>query len=164
MQSRLRFLMNNIQNYTLGNLLLHPWPFEICDPATPHTSFFFLGLHRRPQAQSAGVKDFDLRGAVVDFKTKVSAWASGDKGGLTREVEMSLPSYSPHDQMILRVDLMGSHGRWTRPCLTAFTTWAHGVGFEGKGLSTSRVSPPGPLSISYGHVRCLKAWPFPPPV
>jgi hypothetical protein len=121
-QSRLRFLMNNIQNYTMGNLLLHPWPFEICDPATPHTSFFFLGLHRRPQAQSAGVKDFDLRGAVVDFKTKVSAWASGDKGGLTREVEMSLPSYSPHDQMILRVDLMGSHGRWTRPCLTAHMT------------------------------------------
>jgi hypothetical protein len=28
--------------------------------------------------------------------------------------------------------------------------------FEGKGVSTSRVSPPGPLSISYGHVGCLK--------
>jgi hypothetical protein len=36
--------------------------------------------------------------------------------------------------------------------------------FEGKGLSTSRVSPPAPLSISYGHVGCLKARAFPPPV
>ena len=48
-QSRLRFLMSNIQTYTMGNLLLHPWPFEITDKATPHTSYFFLGLHRRPQ-------------------------------------------------------------------------------------------------------------------
>jgi hypothetical protein len=32
------------------------------------------------------------------------------------------------------------------------------------GLSTSRVSPPAPLSISYGHVGCLKARAFPPPV
>ena len=36
--------------------------------------------------------------------------------------------------------------------------------FEGKGLSTARASPPGPLSISYGHVGCLKARAFPPPV
>jgi hypothetical protein len=36
--------------------------------------------------------------------------------------------------------------------------------FEGKGVSTSRVSPPGPLSMSYGHVGCLKARAFPPPV
>jgi hypothetical protein len=36
--------------------------------------------------------------------------------------------------------------------------------FEGKGVSTSRVRPPGPLSISYGHVGCLKARAFPPPV
>ena len=33
--------------------------------------------------------------------------------------------------------------------------------FEGMGVSTSRVSPPGPLSISYGHVGCLKASAFP---
>jgi hypothetical protein len=38
-------------------------------------------------------------------------------GGLTREVETPLPSNSPHDHMILRVDLVGSHGRWKRPCL-----------------------------------------------
>ena len=31
-------------------------------------------------------------------------------------------------------------------------------------ISTSRVSPPGVLSISYGHVGCLKARAFPPPV
>jgi hypothetical protein len=37
--------------------------------------------------------------------------------GLTREVERPLPSNSPHDHMILRVDLVGSHGRWKRPCL-----------------------------------------------
>jgi hypothetical protein len=41
--------------------------------------------------------------------------------------------------------------------------WARGL-FEGKGVSTSRVSPPGPLSISHGHVGCLKARAFPPPV
>jgi hypothetical protein len=35
---------------------------------------------------------------------------------------------------------------------------------EGKGVSSSRVSPPGPLSISYGHVGCLTARAFPPPV
>jgi hypothetical protein len=38
-------------------------------------------------------------------------------GGLTREVETPLPSNSPHDPMILRVDLVGSHGRWKRPRL-----------------------------------------------
>jgi hypothetical protein len=36
---------------------------------------------------------------------------------VTREVETPLPSNSPHDHMILRVDLVGSHGRWKRPCL-----------------------------------------------
>jgi hypothetical protein len=40
-------------------------------------------------------------------------------GGLTREVETPLPSNSPHGHMILRVDLVGSHGRWKRPCQTA---------------------------------------------
>jgi hypothetical protein len=38
-------------------------------------------------------------------------------GSRTREVETPLPSNSPHDQMILGVDLVGSHGRWRRPCL-----------------------------------------------
>jgi hypothetical protein len=38
-------------------------------------------------------------------------------GGLTREVETPSPSNSPHDHIILRVDLVGSHGRWKRPCL-----------------------------------------------
>jgi hypothetical protein len=38
-------------------------------------------------------------------------------GGLTREVETPLPSNSPHDPMILRGDLVGSHGTWKRPCL-----------------------------------------------
>jgi hypothetical protein len=28
-----------------------------------------------------------------------------------------MPSNSPHYHMILRVDLVGSHGRWKRPCL-----------------------------------------------
>jgi hypothetical protein len=38
-------------------------------------------------------------------------------GGLSREVETPLPSNSPHYPMILREDLVGSHGRWKRPCL-----------------------------------------------
>jgi hypothetical protein len=38
-------------------------------------------------------------------------------GGLAHEVDTPLPSKSPHDQMILRVDLVDSHGRWKRPCL-----------------------------------------------
>jgi hypothetical protein len=38
-------------------------------------------------------------------------------GGLTRAVERALPLNSPHDDMILRVDRVGSHGRWKRPCL-----------------------------------------------
>jgi hypothetical protein len=33
-----------------------------------------------------------------------------------------------------------------------------------KGVSTSRVSPPGPLSISSGHVGCSNARAFPPTV
>jgi hypothetical protein len=40
-----------------------------------------------------------------------------DLVGLTREVETPLPSNSPHDHMLLREDLVGSHGRWKRPCL-----------------------------------------------
>jgi hypothetical protein len=45
-------------------------------------------------------------------------------GGLTREVETPLPSNSPHDHMLLRERaLVGSHGRWKRPCLqTAMCT------------------------------------------
>jgi hypothetical protein len=48
-----------------------------------------------------------------------------DPGGLTREVETPLPSNSPHDPMVLRVDLVGSHGRWKRPCLETahMTLW-----------------------------------------
>ena len=38
-------------------------------------------------------------------------------GGLTREEETPLPSNSPHDHMILRVDLVDSHGSWKRPRL-----------------------------------------------
>jgi hypothetical protein len=43
--------------------------------------------------------------------------------------------------------------------------WRHVVAsgwFEGRGASTFRASPPGPLSIPYGHVGCLKARAFPP--
>jgi hypothetical protein len=35
-------------------------------------------------------------------------------GGRTREVETPLASNSPHGHMRLRVDLVGSHGRWKR--------------------------------------------------
>jgi hypothetical protein len=36
-------------------------------------------------------------------------------GGLTREVETPLAFKQPRDQMILRVELVGSHGRWKHP-------------------------------------------------
>jgi hypothetical protein len=44
--------------------------------------------------------------------------------------------------------------------------YQHELQRQGKGIytSTSRESPPGPLSISYGHVDGLKARAFPPPV
>jgi hypothetical protein len=45
----------------------------------------------------------------------------------------------------------------------ASITWSQRGWFEGGGVSTSRVSPPGPLSTPYGHVGCLKARAFPPP-
>jgi hypothetical protein len=37
--------------------------------------------------------------------------------GLAQEVETPLPSNSPHDHMILRVEQVDSHRRWKRPCL-----------------------------------------------
>jgi hypothetical protein len=47
-------------------------------------------------------------------------------GGLTREVESPLASNSPHGHMVLREDLVGSHGRWNRPCLqTSPNTTCH---------------------------------------
>jgi hypothetical protein len=54
----------------------------------------------------------------VAGKNALGLW-EGDSGpgGLTREVETPLPSNSPHDHMILRVDLVDSHGRWKDPCL-----------------------------------------------
>jgi hypothetical protein len=73
---------------------------------------------------NAGVRS--ERGSVSYVRTNrsvdvVPAAAQPDErvgaGGLTREVETPLPSNSPHDHMILRVDLVGSHGRWKRPCL-----------------------------------------------
>jgi hypothetical protein len=41
-------------------------------------------------------------------------------------------------------------------------SWSIGGGLIGP--STSKVIPPTPLSISYGHVCCLKTRAFPPPV
>jgi hypothetical protein len=55
--------------------------------------------------------------------------------------------------------VLGRQGRFHLPCEPARSTlniiWSCGL-FEGKGVSTSRVRLPGPLSISYGHVGCLK--------
>ena len=41
-------------------------------------------------------------------------WQPGEVRG---EVETPLHSHSPHDHMILRVGLGGSHWRWKRPCI-----------------------------------------------
>jgi hypothetical protein len=46
----------------------------------------------------------DFTGAV-----RASFLRESGPGGLTREVETPLPSNSPHDHMILRVDLVDSH-------------------------------------------------------
>jgi hypothetical protein len=67
--------------------------------------FRVQGLHR---ATERGV-DF--------FQTLQVRERESGPGGLTRELETPSPSNSPHDQMILRVDLVDSHGRWKRPCL-----------------------------------------------
>jgi hypothetical protein len=57
--------------------------------------------------------------------------------------------------------------RPTLPCEPTSSTLGY-IGssgqFEGRGVSTSRESPPAPLSISYGRVGSLKARAFPPPV
>jgi hypothetical protein len=37
--------------------------------------------------------------------------------GLFGYLSHTLPSNSPHEHMILRVELVGSHGRWKRPWL-----------------------------------------------
>jgi hypothetical protein len=41
----------------------------------------------------------------------------GDLMGSSHGVETPLPSNSPHDHVILRVDLVDSHGSWKRPSL-----------------------------------------------
>jgi hypothetical protein len=42
-----------------------------------------------------------------------------------------LPSNSPHGPMILRVDLVGSHGRWKRPCRWKVDESTHTITLEG---------------------------------
>mmetsp|Transcript_46998 Transcript_46998/g.87596 ORF Transcript_46998/g.87596 Transcript_46998/m.87596 type:complete len:583 (+) Transcript_46998:458-2206(+) len=89
-QSRLRFLMANIQNYTMGSLMLHPWPFELKDGVREEASHFFFGMHRRPEAHR--VKDFNLRGAVIEFKTKVQAWP-----GMTEDMTVAVKHMKQKD-------------------------------------------------------------------
>jgi hypothetical protein len=50
-------------------------------------------------------------------KMQNKAVVHGGPGGFTRELETPSPSNSPRDPMILRGDLVGSHGRWKRPRL-----------------------------------------------
>ena len=60
------------------------------------------------------------RGGGNALAFKLPTWPydiESGPGGRTREVERPLPSNSPHDHMILREDLVDSHGRWKRPCL-----------------------------------------------
>jgi hypothetical protein len=86
-----------------------------------------------------------------------------------RYSDMRLVRIGPTQRVCLGVANRGQQGkgRFHLPCEPTRSTlniiWSCGL-FEGKGVSTSRVSPPGPLSISYGHVGCLKAEAFPPPV
>ena len=64
------------------------------------------------------------------------------------------PRLSPRDAMIR---CASTFARWIGG---AGFTWSHRGWFEGKGVSTS----PGPLSISYAHVGCLKARASPGPL
>jgi hypothetical protein len=79
-------------------------------------------------ASSAGVVE-TLQAAVAQWVAQVGSRcrstplsptrgeSESGAGGLTREVETPLPSNSPHDHMMLGVELVGSRGRWKRPCL-----------------------------------------------
>ena len=58
--------------------------------------------------------DHDLEGTCA-----LCAWARERERERERVdwTAAALPSNNPHDHMILRVDLVDSHGRWKRPCL-----------------------------------------------
>jgi hypothetical protein len=82
-------------------LIAHVWSFE------------HAGMHNRV-AMLLTQSDHQL--GQVCTQPAHRATESG-AGGLTKEEDTPLPSNSPHDHMILRVDLVGSHGRWKGPCL-----------------------------------------------
>jgi hypothetical protein len=58
-----------------------------------------------------------LRSAPLAAERERERERESGPGGLTREVETPSPSNSPHDPMRLRGGLVGSHGRWKRPCV-----------------------------------------------
>eukprot|EP00854_Cymbomonas_tetramitiformis_P005795 gene5795-6989_t len=75
--SRLRQLVNTVEYYTAGSLILHPWPSEMKDGVDATSTFYFIGLNRKPPQQGAQVaKDFDLRIAVYEFKMLVNGFQS----------------------------------------------------------------------------------------
>jgi hypothetical protein len=67
-------------------------------------------------------------------------------GGLTREVERALPSNSPHDHMLLRVDLVGAHAGGGNALAFKQPTWPYDIE-SGPGGLTREVETPLP-SIS----------------
>jgi hypothetical protein len=53
--------------------------------------------------------------ATLPLRLRYASPRDSGAGGLTREVET--PYCGPQGHMILSVELVGSHGRWKRPCL-----------------------------------------------
>jgi hypothetical protein len=68
-------------------------------------------------------EDDSAKGGKRKKKGAVGANKKAKKG--VEAVRPTLPSNSPHDHMMLRVELVGSHGRWKRPCLQTahMTIW-----------------------------------------
>jgi hypothetical protein len=72
----------------------------------------------RGSEQRGGGGDAAGRGGAVGSRCRSTPLSptrgesESGAGGLTREVETPLPSNSPHDHMMLGVELVGSHGRW----------------------------------------------------
>ena len=110
-----------------GCLCANPWHFQSTyhgdcgnPDADPGGDWCLVVRHLPLDRGESGKQGGLTREVETPLRFKQPTWpydVQSGPGGLTREVETPLPSNSPHGHMILRVDLVGSHGRWKRPCL-----------------------------------------------
>jgi hypothetical protein len=136
-------------------------------PASPAPSpSFFSSIFAAPNSSCENLvqcrlvaKTQRLRGESRD---RVGAAPCRVRGLFEGKGVSTLPCESTRSTLniIWSCGLFEGKGVSTLPCESTRSTlniiWSCGL-FEGKGVYTSRVSPPGPLSISYGYVGCLKA-------